>query len=57
MLRAGSYRPEMESLPVTDNTRMHVSHCLQAVYEEMISDSEREEYQEKVSVRFCFKTV
>ena len=48
MLRAGSYRPEMQSLPVTDNTRMHVSHCLQAVYEEMISDSEREEYQDKV---------
>lgn len=48
MLRAGSYRPEMNSMPVTDNTRMHVSHCLQAVYEEMISDSEREEYQDKV---------
>ena len=48
MLRAGSYRPEMNSMPVTDNTRMHVSHCLQAVYDEMIADSEREEYQEKV---------
>lgn len=48
MLRAGSYRPEMEALPVTDNTRMHVSHCLQAIYEEMISDGEREEYNDKV---------
>jgi hypothetical protein len=37
--------PEIEShLKVTENTKLHAACCLSAVYDDISSDQEREEY-------------
>jgi len=34
--------PEHKTIPVSQNTRMHVSLCLSKVYEDLVSDQERD---------------
>lgn len=52
LLRVAATIPELKlpnSLPLTDHTKMHVSCCLSAVYDDIYSDSERETYMETVN--------
>lgn len=52
LLRVASTVPELNlpnSLQLTENTKMHVSCCLSAVYDDIYSDSEREKFQNVVN--------
>ncbi|RMZ96061.1 hypothetical protein BpHYR1_001189 [Brachionus plicatilis] len=52
LLRVAATIPELNlanSLPLTEHTKMHVSCCLSAVYDDIFTDSERETYQETVN--------
>ncbi len=45
LLTVASYLPEYESnLKVTENTKLHVACCLSAIYDDISSDKERQEY-------------
>lgn len=49
LLRVASTIPELKlpnSLPLTENTKMHVSCCLGAIYDDIYHDGEREKYNE-----------
>lgn len=49
LLRVASTIPELNqphSLPLTENTRMHVACCLSAIYDDIYHDGEREKYTE-----------
>lgn len=49
LLRVAATIPDLNlpgSLPITENTRMHVACCLSAIYDDVYNDSEREKYQE-----------
>lgn len=52
LLRVASTVPELNlpnSLQLTENTKMHVSCCLSAVYDDIYSDSERDKFQDVVN--------
>lgn len=52
LLRVAATIPQLNlpnSLPITEHTKMHVSCCLSAVYDDIYSDTERETYQETVN--------
>ena len=45
LLTVASYLPEYENnLKVTENTKLHAACCLSAIYDDISSDKEREEY-------------
>ena len=49
LLRVAATIPELKlpgSLPLTENTKMHVSCCLSAIYDDIYYDSEREKFNE-----------
>ena len=52
LLEVAGTIPEHKSLKTTDNTRMHASLVLQKVYDDLISDKEREKYREHVNTYF-----
>lgn len=52
LLRVASTVPELKipnSLQITEATKMHVSCCLSAVYDDIYSDQEREKFQDVVN--------
>ena len=52
LLRVASTVPELNlpnTLPLTENTKMHVSCCLSAVYDDLYTDSERDKFQDVVN--------
>ena len=52
LLRVAATVPELKlpnSLPLTEHTKMHVSCCLSAAYDDLYSDSEKDKYQEVVN--------
>lgn len=52
LLRVAATIPELNlpnSLPLTQHTKMHVSCCLSAVYDDTYSDAEKEKYNETVN--------
>ena len=52
LLRVAATIPELNlpnSLPLTPHTKMHVSCCLSAVYDDTYSDAEKEKFQETVN--------
>jgi protein unc-45 len=52
LLRVAATVPELKlpnSLPLTEHTKMHVSCCLSAVYDDIYSDLEREKYNDVVN--------
>lgn len=49
LLRVASTVPDLNlphSLPLTENTKMHVACCLSAIYDDIQHDGEREKYNE-----------
>ena len=44
--------PEHKTLTVTANTRMHTSLCLSKIWDDLSSDSERDQYREAVNGYF-----
>ena len=43
---------ENKTIPVTENSRMHVSLCLSKIYEDLFSDQERDRFTEAVEAHF-----
>ena len=52
MLEVAGTVSEHDTLRTTSNSRMHASLALSKVYEDMVSDSEREQYISAVSGYF-----
>ena len=52
LLEVAGTVPEHKILPITENSRMHASLCLSKIYEDLMSDREREEYRDAVNKYF-----
>lgn len=44
--------PEHKTISVTQNSRMHVSLCLSKIYDDLISDQERDRFSEATEAYF-----
>ena len=56
LLEVAGTIPEHKTLKTSTNTRMHTSLVLQKIYDDLVSDKERDLYRSKVNEHFKYAT-